>query len=94
MKAKQIIAILLFVLAVTAMAWWFMNGHHPWTTTRSMIEVKTTDELFGTTVTTQKWVDEFTPGLEWTGPIAGGLAGVGVWLMISAKRQARLKSVA
>ena len=59
MKPKQIISIVLFAIAVALLIWWFANGHHPWTTTQSMIEVKTTDELFGTTVTTQKWVDDF-----------------------------------
>jgi hypothetical protein len=63
MKSKQILAILLFVIAIGLLIWWFTAGHHSWTTTQTMIEVKSTDELFGTSVTTQKWVDDFTPGL-------------------------------
>jgi hypothetical protein len=89
MKAKQIIAYLLFSIAIAMLIGWFACGHHPWTTTQSMIEVKTTDELFGTTVTTQKWVDDFTPGLEWTGPTAAIFIGAGVWLMIAEKKKSR-----
>ena len=63
MKPKQIISILLFGIAIALLIWWFASGHHSWTTTQTMIEVKSTDELFGTSVTTQKWVDDFTPGL-------------------------------
>jgi hypothetical protein len=89
MKPKQIIAVILFTIAIALFIWWFACGHHPWTTTQSMIEVKTTDELFGTSVTTQKWVDDFTPGLEWTGPISAVFIGVGVWLLIAEKRKSR-----
>ncbi len=89
MNTKRIISLLLFAIAASLLIWWFASGHHPWTTTQSMIEVKSTDELFGTSVTTQKWVDDFTPGLEWIGPIAGVFAGVGLWLWISAARKAR-----
>jgi 4-amino-4-deoxy-L-arabinose transferase-like glycosyltransferase len=62
MKPNQFISIVLFAIAAAVLIWWFASGHHPWTTTQTMVEVKTTDELFGTTVTTQKWVDDFTPG--------------------------------
>ena len=87
MKAKKIISILLFAIAAGLLVWWFASGHHPWTTTQSMIEVKTTDELFGTSVTTQKWVDHFTPGLEWIGPIAGILTGVGGWILLRGRKK-------
>ncbi len=89
MKPKQIISIVLFAVAIGLLIWWFANGHHPWTTTQSMIEVKTTDELFGTTVTTQKWVKEFTPGLEFVGPTAAALAAIGAWLLFRGRKNAR-----
>ena len=89
MKPKQIISILFFAIAAGLLIWWFANGHHPWTTTQSMVEVKTTDELFGTTVTTQKWVDDFTPGLEWTGPISAVFIGAGAWLLMSGRKKAK-----
>ena len=82
------ISFLLFAIAAGLLVWWFASGHHAWTTTQSMLEVKSTDELFGTTVITQKWVDDFTPGLEWTGPIAGVLTGVRAWILIRGKKKA------
>ncbi len=49
-----------------------------WTTTQTMVEVKTTDELFGTTVTTQKWVDDFSPGLLPFSNMNGGSQATGI----------------
>jgi hypothetical protein len=81
MKSKQTIATVLFAVAAILLGWWFAAGHQMWTTTQKMIEVK--DELFGTV--TQTWVHEFTPGLEYIGPVAVVLVGVGMWLLWSVK---------
>jgi hypothetical protein len=82
-KAKQLIAIVLFVFAAGLFVWWMMEGHHPWTTTQQMVQVK--DELFGTT--TEQWQKHFTPGLEYFGPAMAVLVGAGIWLLVSARKK-------
>ncbi len=89
MKPKQVIATILFVIAAGLLGWWIAAGHHPWTTTQHMVSVPATDPLFGTTVMTQKWVNEFTPGLEMIGPAVVILAGIGGWMLWASKRRAR-----
>jgi hypothetical protein len=86
-NGKKLFATILFVIAIGALVWWFAEGHHPWTSTQRMVEVKQVDELFGTTTTTQKWEPHFTPGLEVIGPACAVLAGLGVWLLISARKK-------
>lgn len=85
MKPKQRIALLLFVIAAGLLGWWIATGHHPWTTTRHLVSVPATDPLFGTTVMTRTWVNQFTPGLDMIGPIALVLAGIGVFLLRTKK---------
>jgi hypothetical protein len=89
MKTKQIIAVVLFAIASCLLGWWAVSGHQMWTTTQKMVEVK--DELFGTV--TQTWVKEFTPGLEYIGPVAGVLIVAGIWMLWSLKKQGRSKSL-
>ena len=87
MKPKQILAIVLFVISAGMLGWWIAAGHHPWTTTQRMVSVPATDPLFGTTVMTQKWVNEFTPGIELIGPVVVVLAGVGLWMLFANRRR-------
>jgi hypothetical protein len=72
MTSRHTLSFLLIATAAGLLIWWFAIGHHFWTTTQTMVEVKTTDELFGTTVTTQKWVDDFSPGLLPFSNMSGG----------------------
>lgn len=62
MNSKRIFSLLAFVIATALICWWFAAGHHAWTSAQSLVQVTTKDEIFGTTTTTQKWVDDFTPG--------------------------------
>jgi hypothetical protein len=82
MKPKQVIAAVLFAIAIALLGWWFTAGHHMWTTTQKMVEVK--DELFGTV--TQTWSKEITPGLEYIGPVAVVAIAVGLWLLLYKKK--------
>lgn len=59
---KSILSLLFFAAAAATLIWWFVNGHHAWTSTQSLVSVTTKDEIFGTTTTSQQWVDQFTPG--------------------------------
>ncbi len=83
MKAKQTIALLLFLLAAGLLGWWIAAGMHPFTTTKQMVPV--TDPLFGTV--TQTWVDKFTPGLELIGPIAAVFGIIGFFLLRSGRKK-------
>ena len=83
MKSRQIIAIVLFLIAAVILVWWLAEGHHPFTTTQRMVQVK--DELFGTT--TEKWEPHFTPGLEYFGPIIAVFTAVGIWLLVRGKKK-------
>ncbi|HET6400380.1 MAG TPA: hypothetical protein VFH95_03190 [Candidatus Kapabacteria bacterium] len=89
MKSKQLFAIILFVIAAGLLGWWIAAGHHPWTTTQRMVSVPATDPLFGTTVVTQKWVNQFTPGIEMIGPAVVVLAGIGSWMLWRNRKQSR-----
>ena len=84
MKTKQILAIVLFAISASLLAWWAVAGHQMWTTTQKMVEVK--DELFGTV--SQIWVKEFTPGLEYIGPVATVAIAAGLWLLLFKKKSA------
>jgi hypothetical protein len=82
MKTNQIIAVVLFAIASCLIGWWAVSGHQMWTTTQKMVEVK--DELFGTV--TQTWVKEFSPGLEYIGPVAGAAIVIGLWLLLYKRK--------
>jgi len=86
-KGKQLFATILFVIVIGLLAWWGAEGFHPWSSTQRMVEVKTTDDIFGTTTTEQKWEPHYTPGLEVIGPTCAVLAGVGIWLLVSARKK-------
>ncbi len=87
MKPKQLLAIVFFAVAAGLLIWWIAAGHHPFTTTQTMISVPATDPLFGTTVMTRKWVNQFTPGLEMIGPVSVVLIGLGSWLLVLSNRK-------
>ncbi len=77
MNLKRILSYLFVAIAVALLVWWFAAGHHAWTATQTLVNVTTTDELFGTSVTTQKWVDNFTPGfLPFSNLSAGSATGL------------------
>jgi hypothetical protein len=83
---KRTVAIILVVAALGLLGYWYSQGHHAFTQTKVMVEEK--DELFGTT--TQKWVDDYRPGLEIIGPVSGVLLVAAGWLAWSASRQKRV----
>jgi hypothetical protein len=87
MKSKQLFATILIIIAAGLLGWWIAAGHHPWTTTQRMVSVPATDPLFGTTVTTQQWVNEFTPGIDIIGPAVVVLAGIGLWMLIRNRKR-------
>ncbi len=82
MNTRKVIAVVLFAIAAGLLSWWYSAGHHPWTSTEHMVTVTKTDPIFGTSVQTEQWVKEFTPGLEYLGPICGVAIVAGLWLMI------------
>jgi hypothetical protein len=86
MKSKQIVAVLLFLVAVGLLIWWYAAGHQVWTTTQHMVEVKKVDEIFGTTTVEQQWVKQFTPGLEYIGPAVALCVLIGGWLFYRGSR--------
>jgi hypothetical protein len=77
-------AIVLYVLAVGVLIYWFASGARIFTQSQKM--VTETDPLLGTT--SERWVDDYHPGLDLLGPIAGGLivlGSAGLWM---AKKRA------
>ncbi len=82
----SLLSYLLFLVAAGLLVWWIAAGHHPWTTTQRLVSVPATDPLFGTTVMTQRWVNQLTPGIELIGPIALVFTGLGLWFLERSKR--------
>ncbi len=86
---KKTLAIILALLGIGVMIYWAANGHSLWTQSKVPVTVK--DELFGTEHT--EWRDEYRPGLEVMGPIAGVLLVGAAWLGWSAARSKRRPSL-
>jgi hypothetical protein len=79
------LAILLYVLALGVVIYWIASGGAIFTQSQKM--VTDTDPLLGTT--SERWVDDYHPGLDVLGPVAGGLIVLGTaGLWMSRKRRA------
>ncbi len=81
---KRIIAIVALLGALGLVIYWVADGAN-WFDV-DQVRVEKTDELFGTK--SYEWVDEPHVGLlPVLGPVAGGLAVVGVVLMVMSRKK-------
>lgn len=86
---KKVVAVILILGALGLLGYWFKEGHR-WATQKQVL-VEQKDELFGTT--TQKWVDEYHPGISdsYIGPTVAILlvaSGILFWSAARGKRAA------
>lgn len=87
------IAIVLYVLAIGVMIYWVASGAMIFTQSQRMVTKTETDPILGVSKTTEGWVDDYRPGLDLLGPIAGGLivlGSAGLWM--SRRRMAAARS--
>jgi hypothetical protein len=79
------VALVLYVIALGVVIYWITTGAFVFTQSQKM--VTEVDPLLRTT--SQHWVNDYHPGLDLLGPIAGGLillGSIGLWM--SRKRRA------
>lgn len=77
-----------FALALGVLGWWYASGPTLATLTQIGVEKVEVDE-FGDEVKTTVWEDGFVLGLDYAGPAAGALAGLGAVILFAARRRTR-----
>lgn len=82
----RLAAILCFFLALGVGGVWIAHGRHMATLTEKPVEETTTDE-FGDPVKSIRWEKTFELGLDFAGPGAGGLVGLGALLLFLGRRK-------
>lgn len=81
-------AFILYLLAVAVMIYWIAAGGRVFTQSQKM--VTEVDPLLGTT--SEHWVDDYHPGLDLLGPIAGGLVVLGTASLLYSRKRRPVKA--
>jgi len=81
-KAKAVLSLTFFLLAIGTALYWVYTGARLWTLTKEKVPV--IDDLWGTT--SYKWQDTFKPGLEYIGPLVVVLLLLSTVFFVSSKR--------